>query len=1105
MVKSLKSLQAYKNLNLVIYSCNINFSKKQNKKTISGCLSNKEMVNYNDDYIKEEHNGYMMKMGTVLQDKNILVGLDIDNKEDHMEKNVEVKNGMTKWTNILNDNDFKDVYSLDTPIQKTGNNGLHYLFKVNKDDYKQLKTINGLFIDGIKYTIDFKAHNQCLLVEPSIYYNDKDEKKEYKWEKSVDNYDIMYMPLFVYNILLKSKAPKIEKKKETLLNIELKTDDETYKYINELLNNLNPDRFHCGNNWRFMARLFNNLKLSLKLFIEYSKTSSKFIDDNDCRTQFNKYINDNKYNIKTLENLSYKDDKINHHKIINKYNNVIQKINLSKLSKINKYDMDYINDRYLDYNKNKIINNKTKDWTYNNDIKSMNIKSPYDTGKTTLLKKIIKEMRPKNILFISYRKTLSYDIRTKFNELKFKSYLDEDLNSDRLIIQIESLHKLRNLDSTFISEEIDEIKHYDLIIIDEIESILNQFSSSTLGDKKRETFQLLDNLLFTCDKIITLDGDMDLRSYDFISSYGQYINIVNNIVTHNNILNIMNNKENFINKIIDDLKNDLKIAVASMSSNMVLELNDQLKNLYPNKNILVYTGMTAEEDKMKLKDMDVIFKDADVILYSPTITAGVSYDVIDEKDYFDKIYGIISSNSCSSRDFKQQLGRIRKIRDNNIYVLNNSTIKNNYNKSFYTFEDVKEELLIQNDVILTRQREIIKENGVKRVIERKVLSNYDINYIHNIVEQKNNNHYYFMHNLELTFIKSGYKVNFIDDKKTKTTGGYMLNMVLEAEDISNDKFMDLLEKQERGKTTLIDNIQLKKHFIKKTYGLETIDEDIIKPLFNKEHVYKNVCNLINEDNIKINDDNYSLNNFIKIKNINNIINSLGFTLKNNTINYNDFINNLSTLYKSNKWSNIEQLYNNSKNKINDDKIITFINKVFINYGISFKKTKKIILKSVLNKKGLQVIDRKTKQPKFKEVKEKNNYESITIIINQIYKDLVSANIYTNKLKIDDSIKDLFIFNEDNIYKNYIKLNNVIDHNNSFNDDIDDDLDIIKEELNIVVVPEKDIQLLNLLNIQLNNKKSLFKRCIDDDNIELQMKTCDAIFCYNEKRIDRTIK
>ena len=114
---------------------------------------------------------------------------------------------------------------------------------------------------------------------------------------------------------------------------------------------------------------------------------------------------------------------------------------------------------------------------FNNDnLKCLSIRSPYDTGKTQLLKSIITEYNQKKILFISYRISLSIDLMNNFKHLNFKSYLDNDYDSDRLIIQIESLIKLSNND--FIDEYTEQIKKYDLIIIDECESVLNQFNSS---------------------------------------------------------------------------------------------------------------------------------------------------------------------------------------------------------------------------------------------------------------------------------------------------------------------------------------------------------------------------------------------------------------------------------------------------------------------------------------------------------------------------------------------------------------------------------------------------------------------------------------------------
>ena len=50
-----------------------------------------------------------------------------------------------------------------------------------------------------------------------------------------------------------------------------------------------------------------------------------------------------------------------------------------------------------------------------------------------------------------------------YKHLNFKSYLDNDYDADRLIVQIESLQKLSNND--FIDEYTEQIKKYDLIIL----------------------------------------------------------------------------------------------------------------------------------------------------------------------------------------------------------------------------------------------------------------------------------------------------------------------------------------------------------------------------------------------------------------------------------------------------------------------------------------------------------------------------------------------------------------------------------------------------------------------------------------------------------------
>ena len=89
-----------------------------------------------------------------------------------------------------------------------------------------------------------------------------------------------------------------------------------------------------------------------------------------------------------------------------------------------------------------------------------------------------------------------------FKHLNFKSYLDNDYDSDRMIIQIESLSKLSNND--FIDEYTESIKQYHLIVIDECESVLSQFNSPTFKNKSKETYEYFTELLLFRSLIIIL-------------------------------------------------------------------------------------------------------------------------------------------------------------------------------------------------------------------------------------------------------------------------------------------------------------------------------------------------------------------------------------------------------------------------------------------------------------------------------------------------------------------------------------------------------------------------------------------------------------------------
>ena len=113
---------------------------------------------------------------------------------------------------------------------------------------------------------------------------------------------------------------------------------------------------------------------------------------------------------------------------------------------------------------------------------------------------------------------------------------------------------------------------------------------------------------------------------------------------------------------------------------------DEMYNIisckYPLLNILIYTSFTHDSEKMKLDDVNNIWDKCDVLIYSPTIEAGVNFD----KPHFNKIFGILSDMSTSQRSFIQMLNRVRKITDNEIILSN----IDGHNRNLFKLNEVKE-------------------------------------------------------------------------------------------------------------------------------------------------------------------------------------------------------------------------------------------------------------------------------------------------------------------------------------------------------------------------------------------------------------------------------
>lgn len=679
-----------------------------------------------------------------------------------------------------------------------------------------------------------------------------------------------------------------------------------------------------------------------------------------------------------------------------------------------------INQRYL-LDKDNLLNddtllvNQVKTFLEDKQIKSLNIKSPYDTGKTQLLKSILRDYPHLNkVLMVTYRITLANEFESVFSEFNFENYKSGNFKSDHLINQTESLLR--------IADDADKLMKYDLIIIDESESVLNQFISPTFKGKSAKSFELLVALCKNpTTKIITLDGDMSERSYSFVEYFGNACNIVNNINFNTKTLNMYQGKEGlkkFETQMFNDLSNNLKLVIPVMSATYGIEMKTRINEQYPNKNVLIYTTATSDNEKQDIKDIINKWSSADVVIYSPTIEAGVSFDVL---GHFDKLYGRICNGSCSQRSYFQMMSRVRKFNSNDFHIYSNMEYDVKTNP--WTFEDIESNTLYNKDLVLQNEYEydpVLEETFIirKNELYRKI-------HIHNKVEEENKNTKVFMRIFYEIASKKGYQINHVncnendvqnvDEPKGKQLLTKYLE-ILEAEDIDLIKYDEYNKQQKNGKATKEMKLAIQKRYIINVLGLDQLkyhDNDtklkaysIIKNYSNCP-TFRNFTALIDEQNIKDADEIKSLERRQFISYTKQIINSLGFShgFDKRQISSKDFIESAKStcalLSNLSKDSIFNQICNESKDDLSylQDKDLSAQMRKF---------------NTILNKCGIKITS--TKIGKDKETR--NNIIVYKLDIIEHMDEILSNKMTYSNFKLYDS-SNVFQKVELNYFKEYV--------------------------------------------------------------------------------------
>ncbi len=272
------------------------------------------------------------------------------------------------------------------------------------------------------------------------------------------------------------------------------------------------------------------------------------------------------------------------------------------------------------------------------------------------------------------------EIKTKCSGKKARGFekrniIQNDIN--RIVIELESLHYQ-------VSSPIDYTT-YDVIVMDEIESLFNCFlSSGTHGGKGKNyttNYNQFQNLLINSKKVFIMDAFLHKRTINYIKMIdpNSQINLIQRDRQFDKIdkeINYNNTFYGWYNKIINDLKQGKKLyifypyksAKGSVYKMSILDFKQRLINQIETlneDNVLCYYGDMNDKEKRKLIDVNDIWNNSRVVITNSCITVGVNYEFND----FDKIY-LSYADHISPRDCIQSSFRIRNTKENVIEFYN---------------------------------------------------------------------------------------------------------------------------------------------------------------------------------------------------------------------------------------------------------------------------------------------------------------------------------------------------------------------------------------------------------------------------------------------------
>ena len=594
--------------------------------------------------------------------------------------------------------------------------------------------------------------------------------------------------------------------------------------IQELLNMLSDNRADERKYWISIAIILNQHKLPYSLFEQFSKRSKKF-DPVSCRDTWDS-LDDlssaelpkgKKLTIGTLHFYAKEDDPEKYRSFKKSYQTFTLDIPFTSHQTICKKFIPeslYINGFSL------------------HDI--IAIKSCMMTGKTYALPKLFEGLS--SIVVVYFRITLSKELLRKWKSLGFVLYSDLKGDIDltktpRVIIQIDSIYRLQG--------------KTDLLVLDEIESTYTHLCAFKQIDHTK-CFNTLMDYITHSPKVLLADANLSDETVNVLAKerIDRCVKISNTYKSFSHLkAEFTTDKDSFNELIIQLLRMNKRIVIPTNSKSYSIRIQEIIQHLFPDLKTLLINSDTDKETRAD-EICTEHWKELDVLIYTPTIVAGVSFD----EHHFHACCAYFINKSCNAEMSSQMLHRVRHLQDNQLYICTpksfqeSDTRKGEEERSSsdkkclpLTKEDIVKQI---NQRILSGHSHLAEEGLELSRFSKQVIQNDYFNLYCEFTRKKNLSSLYFKEYLQFIFTFHGIAYSNYQKKNeltpeqkqefsealSQSKGGSSLEKaqkVIDAKPIDHNEYIKLIDKKEEK--TVDQRLSITRHYLTSTMQLDHRD------------------------------------------------------------------------------------------------------------------------------------------------------------------------------------------------------------------------------------------------------------------------------------------